>query len=621
MDVSDRIKYETRHLPLEAIVPVGNPRRCFDEGALAELARSIEEDGLLQPILVRPVPEEEWDEWAARAGYEGPRRGNGAGPFELVAGERRWRAHALAGLETIRATVRPMTRAKAAELRLIENLHREDLSELEEAAAFQELIEEGGYTAEMLAERCGRSVSYVYQRMKLLELAAPAAEALAEGRITAGHAILLARLTPEHQDEALGETLRSHWISGQEVESPLSVRALKAWIDSHIHLDLHRAPFAMGDGDLLPEAGPCTTCPKRTGQQTGLFPDVENADTCTDRRCYQAKVSALIELRAAETDGEGRTPVRVATVNYMIPSAKKELGVEADASGWHEISAKKDRCEHMERGLIVYDRFARRGELVDLCRSPECEKHGRSTSNGGRKKSAEEKRRQGWERERQRRDRELRSHLVRELVLELQGLGAAVGGLPSTLRMVALLTLHHAGAEATRKTGQALELTAAETRWGGDDWTGPVREYIREASPVNLARATGHLLLEGYTTSIGRPSRQLLAELLSLSRTGIDRAHWHAQVREAAKRSLPEDALPGELTFVRWGGQKSSVTIEDSRPAHVVDSRAEEALCLCSVPFPTDEADLTPIWPDGYGERLCGNCERALAALAEEPDE
>lgn len=165
---------DLRELPIELISPNPNqPRRVFDEDALRGLASSLGERGVLQPVLVRPKPD---------------------GTYELVAGERRWRAAQIAGLKTIPALVRAREDAAALEVALIENMAREDLSPIEEARACAALVEELGLTREDVGLRVGRSRVAVSNLVRLLDLPDEAIELLEQGSLTAGHgrALLLA---------------------------------------------------------------------------------------------------------------------------------------------------------------------------------------------------------------------------------------------------------------------------------------------------------------------------------------------------------------------------------------------------------------------------------------------
>ena len=162
-------------LPLASIRPnPRQPRKRFAEESLKELADSIREKGLLQPLLVRP-------------------QGDG---YELVAGERRYRAALMAGLQEVPAVVKDLTDREALELALVENLQREDLSPVEEARGYQALLEMG-LTQEEVARRVGKARSTVANALRLLQLPPEALEALERGEITAGHARALLMLEPE----------------------------------------------------------------------------------------------------------------------------------------------------------------------------------------------------------------------------------------------------------------------------------------------------------------------------------------------------------------------------------------------------------------------------------------
>lgn len=184
-------------IPLAAVAPNSRqPRERFDDEALGGLAMSIREVGVLQPIVVR-------------------RRDEG---YELVAGERRLRAAKLAGLATIPAVIRETDDTDALREALIENLHREDLSPLEQAAAFQELLEELGSSHDELADRLGYSRSHVTNTMRLLQLPPPVQRMVGEGRIAAGHARALLSLEDEEAQEALALRIAAEGLSVRQVE-------------------------------------------------------------------------------------------------------------------------------------------------------------------------------------------------------------------------------------------------------------------------------------------------------------------------------------------------------------------------------------------------------------------
>lgn len=180
-----------REIPVADITPNPHqPRVHFDEESLAELTGSIQQIGVLQPVLVRPV---------------------GTG-FELIAGERRWRAAGRAGLATIPAIVRTTDDLASVEQALIENLHRQDLTALEEAAAYQQLVEDFDLTHEQVAERVGRSRSAVTNTLRLLGLPPSIQHLLADGRLSAGHARALLG-TPDRslQEELARQAAEEGW--------------------------------------------------------------------------------------------------------------------------------------------------------------------------------------------------------------------------------------------------------------------------------------------------------------------------------------------------------------------------------------------------------------------------
>ncbi len=203
---------ELRQLPVELIAPNPHqPRRAFDEEALVQLAESLKDRGVLQPVLVRPLP---------------------GGSYELIAGERRWRAAQIAGLDTVPAVVRPDDDAASLELALIENMAREDLNPLEEARACAALVEELGLTREEVGRRVGRSRVAVSNLLRLLDLPDEALALLESGELSEGHgrALLMA---PDHDARRrLARDAATHAWSVRQTEA--HARAAAAGGDAEI---------------------------------------------------------------------------------------------------------------------------------------------------------------------------------------------------------------------------------------------------------------------------------------------------------------------------------------------------------------------------------------------------
>lgn len=172
------------------------PRKVFDEAAISELSESIRQHGLLQPILVRPLSN---------------------GRYQIVAGERRWRASRLAGLDRVPVIIKELDDLKTMEIALIENLQREDLGAVEEALGYKALIEKFNLTQEQVAEKVNKSRPAVTNALRLLSLNDAELEALESGRITAGHARALLAL--EGEVRALGFSMALSGASVREIES------------------------------------------------------------------------------------------------------------------------------------------------------------------------------------------------------------------------------------------------------------------------------------------------------------------------------------------------------------------------------------------------------------------
>jgi ParB family chromosome partitioning protein len=250
--------------------PLNRPARNIDD-----LVMSVREHGIQQPIKLRP---------------QGSR-------FEIVYGERRFRAARKVGLTEIPSTVEDLSDEDAQEIRIVENICREDPHPLEEAEAYEELLamKDGGgkpvHTAETLAKLVGRSAHYVYARLKLTALGSAMREAFRSGELTTTTAFLVARSIPsELQDEALAE-FRQIFVD-REQGAAFPSQDLACHIEQNYLTRLERAPFRLKDARLVPEAGPCTICPKRSGNQPVLFSEQTPKDTCTDASCFRGKLSA-----------------------------------------------------------------------------------------------------------------------------------------------------------------------------------------------------------------------------------------------------------------------------------------------------------------------------------------
>lgn len=188
---------QVMEMEIAKVIPQGNqPRKIFAEETLQELASSIKEHGVLQPVLVRPVGK-----------Y-----------YEIVAGERRWRAAAMAGLATIPVLVKEMEDIEAAEISLVENLQREDLSAVEEARAYKSLIEQYNYTQEQVSARVGKSRAYVANTIRLLNLSPEIIQMIDQKQISPGHARALLAIRSGREQIAAANEIIKGGLSVRQVE-------------------------------------------------------------------------------------------------------------------------------------------------------------------------------------------------------------------------------------------------------------------------------------------------------------------------------------------------------------------------------------------------------------------
>jgi ParB family chromosome partitioning protein len=351
---------EYRDLPLESLAEsASNPRRRFDEAALTELAESIKTQGILAPLVVRPVGQH----------------------FEIVAGARRLRAARIVGLETAPVRIVDLSDAQALEASIVENLQRRDVHPLDEAQGFAALmqLEEPKYSIEQVSAKCGKSPAYVAARLRLTELAAEVVEAFAKDEIGVGHALLLAKLQPEQQLEALNACYQEQYNNGNKAKRILlPVRHLQQWIESNIFLELASAPFSKDDANLVPEAGACLDCSKRTGHNKLLFDGMEpQNDSCSDPQCYAAKIEAhvrqtiaakpkLVQISTAygvQKEGSAAIPRnRYVEIRQEKPTKKQQ-------ESWPEYKA----CKFTTEAIVIEG--GDKGEMRRVCANPECPIH------------------------------------------------------------------------------------------------------------------------------------------------------------------------------------------------------------------------------------------------------
>lgn len=345
------------HVPVMSIArSLRNPRKHFDQAKLQELADSIKATGVHQPILLRPLPESRIADEQAWAKAEKRERAQ----YELIAGERRWRASQIAGLAEIPAMIRPMSDADALRAAVIENLQREDVTKLEEAEGYRELLDLGNTTAEEIAKDVGKSRTYIFNVMKVLDLCEEGRDALRQGKIDFSKGQLIARIPDEGlQLKALSYCTETNYRG----ETP-SYRSCAEHVQQNYMLNLHSAPFKMTDEALLPTAGSCKACPKRTGANPDLFNDV-SADVCTDPKCYREKEEAhAIAIKRTAVE-RGQHIIEGREAKTLMPSAWS-----GEVAGYLRLDDKRDSPTEKPLRKLIGKAMESHGILPTLIANP-----------------------------------------------------------------------------------------------------------------------------------------------------------------------------------------------------------------------------------------------------------
>ena len=265
---------------------------------------------------------------------------------------------------------------EALETQIIENIQRADVHPFEEAQGFLALLErEGaGYTVEKIAAKTGKAAAYIAKRLRLLDLIPAVAGAFTAGHIGIEHALLIAKLGADVQEEALRRCFDGYYAANDAERSLVPVSRLQAWIEQNVYLSLKSVPFSKDDEALVPEAGSCANCPKRTGFNTLLFSEVRE-DSCADAACFNRKLDAHIAQRVKKlsnlvqisenynTTGETRV---LARSNYVeVVTRKRKKGTEA--------RPEEKLCTHLTPA--IYADGIDKGRLVKVCADPTCKIH------------------------------------------------------------------------------------------------------------------------------------------------------------------------------------------------------------------------------------------------------
>jgi ParB/RepB/Spo0J family partition protein len=300
---------EMMHLEIDQVhLPQSNYREEINPEELQELADSIKDVGVIQAVTVRPRK---------------------IGGFELVCGERRYRASLMVDKTTIPASIRELTDDQAFEMQIVENLQRKEVHPLDEAKAFKRMLDTGRYITAEIAAKVAKAESYILQRLKLNDLIVDIKQDFYNHELGVGHAVLIARLDDEQQLHIFNKFKNSYGVSGYG-----TIKRLSQEVHNH-SVDLSKAQFPLDK--IFDHAGGCDICPKRSKNNPMLFSDMQSTDSCFNKTCHSLKTDTHIQSMVQEIVTSGKDVLlgrhfsyeadeAVATIakDYKIPILKSD---------------------------------------------------------------------------------------------------------------------------------------------------------------------------------------------------------------------------------------------------------------------------------------------------------
>lgn len=400
-----------------------NPRKNIVQSELEALAQSIREHGILQPLTVR------------KSGKS----------FEIICGERRFCSARIAELESVPAIIQELTDDEARQVMLIENIQRQDIHPMEEALTLQDLKAQG-LTIDQLSTKLGKSTIYIQKRMKLLELIPAAQKQFASGEIEYSQAIQIARLQEDDQKKVLEHATTGYGKDKRLLDS----RKLAEYIQSDIMLKFKDAIFKLDDALLVPAAGACDTCPKRTRNRPELFDTAEKEDKCVDSACFKLKTSTFMENKKAELKAK-HGEISTGTMHRWNDT----VTVKGQAM---KVLKKK------EEGAIpvLITSGDKKGKTVFAIK-PAPEVKGKSTGTESNKKASEEKKKA---------DKKIRNAFRRALFLELYAAITNGKQLPDPAVKVARELLYEGDCTYLMNTPESIGVAAGYlVPTEGKDWS------------------------------------------------------------------------------------------------------------------------------------------------------
>jgi ParB family chromosome partitioning protein len=356
------VEIETSRIAPSPLPPQQRRRSHFKPEETEELGNSILQQGLISPIVVRPVPV--LSETKAE--------------YEIVVGERRWLAHILKNLATIKCFVRHLADETALEIQMQENLQRKDVDPLDEAFSYKYYLEHSNHTVADLAARFAKSEKFIRQRLKLNDLIPEAIAEIEAGTLPLGHALVLARYPAESQKIIVEEQYAYKWQDKDDGAATLA--EFKDEIEENIVRRLAHAPFNTEDARLRVDGLICPKCPQRTGFEPLLFTDDFDAeDRCLNQSCFKLKTNVHLRLERIAIAEKMPNP------NNLPPEEMEKKVPLVTEKGWvdempfkgkpltNQKLYEKPECEYSQLSLSVHGE--RKGQPVYICKGGDCKVH------------------------------------------------------------------------------------------------------------------------------------------------------------------------------------------------------------------------------------------------------
>ena len=414
----------------------GNFRQFEDPVALRDLQQSVSAQGILAPLIVRPS-------------------GDG---FEIVCGHRRLAVASALKFDEVPCIVRDYSDAEAQEVGMVENLQRETVHPLDECNAFSAMLREAG-DMDKLAARVGKSKRYIMQRMKLASLEAPVRKAFVERKMGIETANMFARVSPAMQKEVFKQAQNhGELLNPSRLERNIA-EALR---------ELTRAPWSLADVELVPSAGACAVCPKRSGSMQELFPEIKKGDRCTDPKCFDAKLQAFLNLQVAALKGK---PYLKLSDSYVYGGDVRNKNI---LSPGHYQLAEKKNCADMKLGLMVQGESV--AKFFNVCVEKSCKIHWGDVATVSDKERAQKKK----DREKSAAAKRLEEALTAEIISKSDATTDLYG--------IASGLIYRMGFDAEKKLCARLNIEPAKTSWGGKDYSKPLHKLIESSKGAELRK-------------------------------------------------------------------------------------------------------------------------------------